>query len=136
MFEPFDVTYTVRVPIPTTPGVSSHYTVEILALMNGQTPEFSVCQFKVISVGSGLNCLLPEDLETVYSSRSGGIYQESDKATIDLGKLKEMHSWFKIRLKIKRPKHLQAYTDMLNALVAEMLIKLMSIIKFMNIMDC
>ncbi|KAL4226394.1 hypothetical protein ACF0H5_014377 [Mactra antiquata] len=90
IFEPFEINYTVKIPTPTTPDVSSHYILEMLAPMDGVIPEFSVCQFNVISYGSDLSCLILEDLEVEYSSRSGGAYIEADRARIDLGHIINM----------------------------------------------
>ncbi|XP_053377525.1 uncharacterized protein LOC123529018 [Mercenaria mercenaria] len=83
--QPFSLTYEIQVPPPTTDGVASHYVLEILAPFDG-TPIFSVCSFKVTSVGQDLPCLRTEDLVTEYSSRvTGSTPSESDRAIIDLG---------------------------------------------------
>ena len=83
---PFTMTFELEVPPPTTPNVATPYVLEIFAPFDGSAPIFSVCSFKVISVGKDLPCLRKDDLVTEYSSRVTGVSPlDSDRAKIDLG---------------------------------------------------
>ena len=78
--EPFKVVVAFSIPAPTTAGVATPYTLEVLAPFS-TTGIFKLCSFEIISVGRDLPCVNKDEAETTYYTR-GSSGSVADRATI------------------------------------------------------